>query len=179
MGCGVYAIYYVGDFQDYAQIRAANIGGKWEFPIYVGKAVPKGSRVGYSIEGASEGARGLSGRLRRHAKSIEQTSNLELGHFYFRCLSIDDVWISLGEAVLIESFKPLWNTVLSGFGNNPTGGPRSTQATSRWDTLHPGRGGAGMSPGAAVQNVKDLVAEYFSTPRSEVRLEGASVEEDN
>jgi len=46
IGAGVYMIYYVGDFEPYAHVAALNIDDKFEFPIYVGKAVPSGSRRG-------------------------------------------------------------------------------------------------------------------------------------
>ena len=52
---------------------------------------------------------------------------------------VDDIWIPLGENILIERFKPLWNQVIDGFGNNDPGGRRATQYRSHWDVLHPGR----------------------------------------
>jgi hypothetical protein len=39
-GAGIYAIYYTGDFEPYKTLAAKNKGGKFEAPIYVGKAVP-------------------------------------------------------------------------------------------------------------------------------------------
>ena len=162
-GAGVYALYYNGPFADYAPMSEANSKGKWALPIYVGKAIPAGARVGSGIDSALEATRSLGDRLSRHSRSIDETSNLDLADFSFRYLVIDDVWIPLGEAILIENFQPLWNTVLSGFGSNPTGGPRAAQALSKWDTLHPGRSGAGVSPGSNVQAVRALVAAYFAS----------------
>ena len=52
---------------------------------------------------------------------------------------VDDIWIPLGENILIERFKPLWNQVIDGFGNNDPGGRRATQYRSHWDVLHPGK----------------------------------------
>ena len=52
---------------------------------------------------------------------------------------IDDIWIPLGENVLIEKFGPIWNVVIDGFGNNPVGSGRENQKRSSWDVLHPGR----------------------------------------
>jgi len=46
-GAGIYAIYYGGPFDPYVPI-ASRYG---ELPIYVGKAVPAGSRKGYSDPG--------------------------------------------------------------------------------------------------------------------------------
>lgn len=158
-GAGVYALYYTGDFAEYAEIARRNVDGRWSLPIYVGKAIPPGGRVG-GMSQASNAVGALRDRLRRHAQSIEQASNLHLRDFGFRSLVVDDIWIPLGENMLIESFRPLWNTNLSGFGSNPTGGPRATQAGSRWDTLHPGRSGAGQSTGAAWDEVVNLVREY-------------------
>jgi hypothetical protein len=156
-------LYYVGPFADYAPITAANARNAWAAPIYVGKAVPAGTRIGSGIDSALSATRALKDRLTRHSRSIEEAQNLELSDFHFRYLVIDDVWIPLGEAVLIESFQPLWNTLISGFGSNPTGGPRSTQALSRWDTLHPGRAGAGTSAGNEVEQVRKLIREYFAS----------------
>ena len=38
-----------------------------------------------------------------------------------------------------ESFHPLWNTVIDGFGNKDPGRGRTAQRKSPWDVLHPGR----------------------------------------
>lgn len=160
-GAGVYALYYTGEFEEYASIAARNTHERWSLPIYVGKAIPPGGRIGGMAQPAHAiGA--LRDRLRRHAQSIEQATNLLLADFGFRSLVVDDVWIPLGENMLIETFRPLWNTNVSGFGSNPTGGPRASQALSRWDTLHPGRVGAGQASGAAVDEVIALVRGYAS-----------------
>lgn len=161
-GAGVYVLYYTGPFPDYSEISRRNHNERWSLPIYVGKAIPPGGRTG-GLEQAARAVGVLRDRLRRHALSIDQSANLELGDFHFRFLVIDDVWIPLGENMLIESFKPLWNTSLSGFGSNPTGGPRSTQASSRWDTLHPGRAGAGRTVGPKLDEVRRIVAEYVGS----------------
>lgn len=47
--------------------------------------------------------------------------------------------ISAIESYLINTYRPLWNTTLSGFGINAPGEGRRQQAPSAWDTLHPGR----------------------------------------
>jgi len=52
---------------------------------------------------------------------------------------VDDIWISLGENMLIETFRPIWNIVIDGFGNKDPGNRRATQHRSPWDVLHPGR----------------------------------------
>lgn len=170
-GAGVYALYYNGQFAEYIEIARRNRGDLWSLPIYVGKAIPPGGRVG-GLSQAAHAVGALRDRLRRHAQSIEQAGNLRLEDFNFRSLVVDDIWIPLGENMLIESFKPLWNTSLSGFGSNPTGGPRAGQAGSRWDTLHPGRSGAGQATGAAIEEVVSLVREYVANlpPRSSEAL---------
>lgn len=78
-GAGVYAIYYAGDFDAYAEL------GKWNrredvtlIPIYVGKAVPTGGRKGNVSPDVSSKGTALFNRLEEHRKSIEQTSNLDI-----------------------------------------------------------------------------------------------------
>ncbi len=81
-------------------------------------------------------------RLNEHAKSIEQASNLDVRDFYCRFLVVDDIWIPLGESLLIEKLSPVWNQVLDGFGNHDPGKGRYNQEHSAWDVIHPGRGWA-------------------------------------
>ncbi len=132
LGAGVYAIYYLGGFPHYQGLTGA------DHPIYVGKAIPKGGRIGgmTSLAATSDS---LYLRLKEHAKSIEDAINLELSEFRCRYLPVDDIFIPLGENQLIELFRPVWNSRLSGFGNHDPGGRRSTQQRSPWDTVHPGR----------------------------------------
>jgi hypothetical protein len=138
VGAGVYAIYYTGDFPAYAPIAARNAGDAFEQPIYVGKAVPKGARKGGTGFDAGKG-RALRDRLGQHAASIGETGNLHLKDFHYRALTVDDIWIPLGENVVIEKYQPLWNRVIDGFGNKTPGKGRATQKRSSWDALHPGR----------------------------------------
>lgn len=138
VGAGIYAIYYVGDYPLYKPIARRNSRGRFDWPIYVGKADPKGARRGGADIAGYKG-KALFNRLKRHVKSIEQASNLDIGDFYCRWLVVDDIWISLGESLLIEKLSPLWNQVLDGFGNNDPGKGRYNQEKSAWDALHPGR----------------------------------------
>jgi len=138
VGAGVYAIYYTGDFEPYRSVADQNRNDLFDQPIYVGKAVPKGARKGGLAFDASKG-RALRDRLRQHATSIDQANNLQLADFYFRSLIVDDIWIPLGENMMIEQFKPIWNLVIDGFGNKDPGTRRATQYRSSWDVLHPGR----------------------------------------
>jgi hypothetical protein len=138
VGAGVYAIYYTGAFVAYAPVAARNGDNRFEQPIYVGKAVPKGARKGGLGFDAGKG-KALRDRLSQHAASINEASNLHLADFHYRALTVDDIWIPLGENVVIEKFQPLWNRVIDGFGNKTPGKGRATQKRSSWDVLHPGR----------------------------------------
>ena len=116
-GAGIYAIYYTGPLACYAALSAANRGEKFALPIYVGKAVPEGARIGGGM-----GAAGfdLHKRLREHAKSVAQAENLDAADFFCRYLVVEDIWIPLGESLLIAKFAPIWNTTVTGFGNHVT-----------------------------------------------------------
>lgn len=136
-GAGIYAIYYVGDFPLYATISARNNKGKFKVPIYVGKAVPEGARKGRAI-GTRITTSVLSRRLKEHAESIRLT-DLQVDDFFCRYLVVDDIWIPLGESLLIAKLCPLWNSVIDGFGNHDPGKGRYQGMRPRWDVLHPGR----------------------------------------
>ncbi len=137
-GAGIYALYYLGDFEPYARLAKANKSGNCTMPIYVGEAVPPGSRKGgYGLD--AEPGDVLYRRLKEHAKSIKQTDNLKIEDFRCRYLVVDDIWIPLGESLLIETFNPLWNRLLDGFGNHDPGRGRYNQMRSAWDVVHPGR----------------------------------------
>ena len=136
-GAGVYAIYYQGDLPIY-QPLSASIGSDFEIPIYVGKAIPRGGRVGGITRDSALGRR-LGERLGIHADSIAAT-NLNVEHFSARALVVADVWIALGENMLITQFSPVWNLIAAGFGNKAPGKGRQGQKLSLWDTLHVGRG---------------------------------------
>lgn len=138
-GAGIYAIYYEGTDDLYLPISRMGKPEGWiECPIYVGKAVPKGARKGGTGLDANVG-NVLFKRLGEHAKSITATQTLRLDHFYCRFLAVDDILIPLGENLLIEKFKPLWNLVVEGFGNHDPGKGRREGKRSDWDVLHPGR----------------------------------------
>src|SRR6266536_4348256 len=137
-GAGIYALYYVGPFPSYKLLAAANSREPCSSPIYVGKAVPSGSRKGGFGLGENPG-RVLFIRLCEHLDSIKSAKNLDEKDFHCRYLVTDDIWIPLGEALLIDQFSPAWNRVLDGFGNHTPGIGRFQQQRSRWDTLHPGR----------------------------------------
>jgi hypothetical protein len=102
-GAGLYAIYYTGGFAPYRTLARKNRGNQFELPIYVGRAVSPGARKGNFGVDADPG-RALSARLNQHAKSIDQAENLDPGDWYCRFLVVDDIWIPLGESLLIAKF---------------------------------------------------------------------------
>ena len=152
-GSGVYAIYYTGalDYVDEETMR--------ETPIYVGKAVPPGTRRGRSRTNPSS-TRPLHRRLSDHASSIQQAESLSLENAECRYLVVEPVWITLAEQFLLNHFRPLWNTVLDGFGNHNPGSGRRNSARPRWDIVHPGRPWA--SSLRAVETRDEILAEIPS-----------------
>lgn len=161
-GAGVYAIYYKGLFEVYRPLALLNKGKKLQAPIYVGKAVPPGARKGsFGLEETTNQA--LFNRLAEHAESIKLAANLSLDDFYCRYLVVDDIWIPLGESLLIAKFAPVWNTLIDGFGNHDPGKGRYNGLCPRWDVLHPGRVWATKCRPRpeTVQQIKTDVAEYF------------------
>jgi hypothetical protein len=134
-GAGIYAIYYFGTtFTPYERIAAKNGDGNFDWPIYVGKAVPVGARKGgFGLD--VDPGRVLFKRLVEHSKSIEQAVNLDLCDFRCRYLVVEDIWIPLGESLLIEKFSPVWNRTIDGFGNHAPGSGRYKQQRSPWDVL--------------------------------------------
>jgi hypothetical protein len=81
----------------------------------------------------------LHSRLAQHADSIRQVKNLDFADFRCRYLVVDDIWIPLGESLLIQMFSPVWNQLIDGFGNHDPGKGRHEGQMPPWDVLHPGR----------------------------------------
>lgn len=162
-GAGIYAMYFAGDFAPYEHLAEKNKGKDPLSPIYVGKAVPPGARKGGFGLGADPG-NALFKRLREHAKSIQEAKNLELKDFSCRYLVCDDIWIPLGEALLIERFQPPWNVLIEGFGIHTPGKGRKKQVKSKWDTMHPGRNLAkGLPPNPmSKEEITKLMADFFA-----------------
>lgn len=142
-GTGVYALYYTGPNPAYTPLAAANQDGRWWAPIYVGKAIRKGGRKGVAVledENNPPKGKELLSRLREHADSIRAAnSTLNIDDFYCRYLVVDEIWIPLGENLIISRFMPVWNTLIDGFGNHDPGSGRYQGLRPRWDVLHPGR----------------------------------------
>jgi len=138
---GVYALYYLGPFKHYQFITVTNRKDATT-PIYVGKAVPPGWRVGRAATGGSTAVGPLYKRLAEHANNINKAENLDASDFRCRFMilgGMESDLISACEAQLIRQLRPLWNTVVDGFGNHTPGEGRFDQARSEWDVLHPGR----------------------------------------
>ncbi len=137
-GAGIYAIYYSGEFPAYAELSKRNQEGRYSAPIYVGKAVPAGARKGMALDASASG-KPLFSRLGEHAESIRAVVNLDINDFHCRHLVVDDIWIPLGESLLIARYSPVWNSLIDGFGNHDPGKGRYEGLCPRWDVLHPGR----------------------------------------
>lgn len=161
-GAGIYAIYYTGNFPEYAPIAKLNRDERFSLPIYVGKAIPAGGRKG-GFEQHYQG-QALYKRLKEHSISISQVDNLSIDDFRCRFLVVDELWIPLGENMIIESFRPLWNAQLDGFGNHDPGSGRYSGKRSPWDMVHPGRPWAAKcqpSPQSA-KNLLSGIREYLT-----------------
>ena len=154
-------LYYSGNFEHYVEIARKN-GKNSSFPIYAGKAVPKGWRQARLAEGQSTS---LYTRLKEHMRSIEQVENLAVKDFRCRFMILDEEendLIGTVEATLIRLYSPLWNCVIDGFGNHDPGSGRYGQAKSEWDILHPGRPWAERLTGKVVslESIIEQVREY-------------------
>jgi hypothetical protein len=102
--------------------------------------------------------------MRDHARSIDAAQNLALKDFTVRYLVVEDIWIALGESLLIAWFEPVWNVVVDGFGNHAPGSGRAKGARPVWDTLHPGRTWASSlaAPAVTLNEITDRIALHLS-----------------
>ncbi len=152
---GIYSLFYSGPMPSYKMISGS------ERPIYVGKAVPPGSRKGERVNVESPA---LQRRIREHTKSINEVDNLKKSDFRCRYLAVVPVWITLAERFLIDYYKPVWNLCLEGFGDHDPGSGRRGSQRSWWDTLHPGRELADrLAIDRKVEDAEELMAEFFSS----------------
>lgn len=141
LGTGVYALYYTGKNPLYGKYAELNRLA-YNYPIYVGKAVPKGWRQSRISDSALNQSRELCNRLREHSRSITVGAGLSLEEFMCRFVIFEDEgsdMIGTIEAALIKLNQPLWNAAIDGFGNHDPGRGRYEQAKSDWDVIHPGR----------------------------------------
>lgn len=147
-GAGVYALYL-------KEPKGTHYEGVLtkDYPIYVGKAVPTGSRQGKR----SDAGNVLRSRILKHRSSINQTENLSSENFNCRFMlmggSATDM-IGAMESFMIRTYNPLWNSHIDGFGINAPGAGRYNQSPSEWDTLHPGRYYAKQLTGAPRDIIK-------------------------
>ena len=167
LGVGVYALYYVGNFEPYRPLVQKNTPGA-RVPIYVGKAVPEGARIG----GSATAKASLYERLQLHASSIaEASSTLRLDDFRYRFLIVEPAFVPLCEVVLLREHRPLWNSWLYGFGSNAAGGGRDKTQKSLWDTLHPGRARAsGFKDAWKVEELMSQVGRHLQGEKVDQRL---------
>lgn len=170
-GAGLYAIYYWGGFEAYRSSSSPQ-REPGEVPMYVGRAIPRGARAGAGGLLPTTTEPVLFQRLREHARSIEQVErhaektgqpNLRLSDFRCRYLVADDIWVPLGEALLIGHYQPIWNQVLQGFGNHDPGAGRRRGARPDWDEVHPGRPWTALHelPGRPVPESLSAIREHL------------------
>ncbi|BDS07535.1 type II restriction-modification system endonuclease [Oceaniferula spumae] len=163
-GAGVYVIYYHGDYPAYSKLKEWNLTEDGpHVPIYIGKAVPTGGRKGNVDPEVSAKGTSLYRRLEEHRGSIEQAENLDTADFLCRHLVVDDIWIPLGESLLIKRHRPIWNSLIDGFGNHDPGRGRYKGARPSWDTLHPGRAWAGKCAPSKlnIEQIQELIGNYW------------------
>ncbi|MCJ7897905.1 Eco29kI family restriction endonuclease, partial [Salmonella enterica subsp. enterica serovar Agona] len=165
-GAGVYALYYTGHYSLYDEYSRINRLA-YNLPIYVGKAVPAGWRQSRISDHETRAGSELSNRIREHSRNIAKTSNLNLCDFSCRFVIFEATgsdMISTVEAALIKIYKPLWNTVVDGFGNHTPGAGRFAQAKSDWDVIHPGREWAEKCTGVHSEPyfIEERIKQYFS-----------------
>lgn len=178
-GAGLYALYYTGPLECYESIVPPQ-REQVDVPIYVGRARPPGSRQGALGLDSTTSEPVLFDRLREHGNSIKTVqrhaeesghSDLAVTDFLCRYLVVDDIWVPLGEALLIAHYRPVWNVLVDGFGNHAPGGGREKQARSLWDTLHPGRRWAFRLPESprSVAEIRFHIATHMSNlPRPDL-----------
>jgi hypothetical protein len=165
LGTGVYALYYIGQnqlYQKYAEFNRL----AYNYPIYVGKAVPKGWRQARLSDNMLSQSRELYRRLKEHHRSIQAGEKLSATDFMCRFVIFEDEssdMISTIEAALIKLNQPLWNVVVDGFGNHDPGQGRYEQAKSDWDVIHPGRPWATRCKGTSRSevNIFSTVEEHL------------------
>lgn len=167
-GIGIYAIYYFGNNPIYAMNSRYNQRNDIGWPIYIGKAIATGGRKGI-LNTENSKSKNLYNRIRKHANTIDEVENLNLKDFKCKYLTIDSIWIPLGEQLLIDRYKPLWNSIIDGFGNNDPGSRRYSGNSPEWHLLHRGVSWAKkMTDYSESPNVDHLVKKLITA--QEVKL---------
>jgi len=181
-GTGVYAIYYTGRATPYGKYAELNRLA-YDFPIYVGKAVPKGWRQSRQADAREKQSPELYSRLREHARSIGAVNNLLIDDFSCRFMIFEGAssdMIGTLEASIIKWKRPLWNSYLDGFGNHTPGSGRFEQARSDWDVVHPGRPWAEKCKGkirprqSIITGIEAFLAEVGNTDGSPMSPSGGA-----
>jgi hypothetical protein len=161
-GAGLYAIYYRGtSVAVYAPLADT------EIPIYAGQGASHNSATG----NATPSPRPVYLRLNAHRRSIDQ-GGLETDEFWFRVLLMPHVHANLGEDGLRRLYRPVWNSVLTGFGSHEQGESTRRSKRSKWDTFHAGRartdGGTvhdlGELTTEVTQHISDQISQYHELP---------------
>lgn len=162
-GAGVYALFYAGGHEAYQSISNTDANR----PIYVGKAIPAGGRLGQRGGEAATG-RELFNRLREHSRSIAAAENLNLSDFMCRYLVVTPLWITMAERFLIEHYQPVWNVTLDGFGIHNPGKGRYAGEISWWDAMHSGRAWAqNLQQTRDSAQAESRVASFFDLQRED------------
>ncbi len=162
-GIGVYAIYCTARDGLYKKFGEMVNRVEYAVPIYVGKAVSAGWR---QSRNSNDKENAIYSRLKQHYGSILAAKNLNPADFSCRFVIFEGIaseMVAAVEAALIKMHRPLWNSVIDGFGNHDPGGRRTTGKIPQWDVLHPGRSWAmrmtGEKPSLAY--LKRRVADYM------------------
>jgi hypothetical protein len=174
-GAGIYALYFHGRSDPYADIGEFNRKHGCLIPLYVGRARHAGARKGLDPFEAVTGTP-LWGRVQEHRRSIENT-DLRISDFSVRVLVCMPIWIPLAEGMMIRRYSPLWNTTVDGFGIHAPGSGRAGQQRSRWDVLHPGRSFARDLTPSEVRLTPALLEEVRRASRQIVRRATALLEQ--
>ena len=157
-GYGIYALFYDGPFHAYHRLAEQNRTQPGTWPIYIGVAAPKalkGTQWRPEDVDKNQPEKGLSNRVRHHAKSIEAVTNLNINDFACKLLTLSFVWAPVAESAMIAAYEPVWNAHVTGFGNHAQGKGRSTGMQTLWDTLHPGRSMNGTPNIRTAQEIAD------------------------
>ena len=159
IGAGVYAIYYIGSFSVYGRLTEVNSAGQLRCPIYVGKAVPAGTRKGGLGLDVDHG-QALYKRLAEHAESVKAARNLEIDDFLCRFLVVDDIWIPL--ALYGRAIKDKRDSDLP-VGYNIVAGKKSFEVSK---VLDPN----GIAPTLVAMDMQHLfVVDNIGLPRLSLR----------
>ena len=124
-GPGYYAVFfrtlsspeYELDADSYRRV------GRGTYPVYLGSA------------------KSLSTRTGEHIRNCRPVASIEGGHALHVAFVPTTAWEDAlyAEQVLCRQLRPVWNTVVRGWGSAWQGRSRSSQSAPDWSVLHPGR----------------------------------------